>query len=207
MTTSLHKILDWKLLDGSHDFPGSDGGTCINEAAIVAAGFKYRKVGGVSDLPPCFSPVLGGILISLNDAMDNTDRQQLIEFVTKLPGSKDTLKVEKDRLCYIILHLNNFFYGTNYESYEILIKSVGWADSFIEHSDAEILSTARKLDSLKLIIDLVAEEIAVCYTTTNTSRMIEIMRGAFAIGKQATEIDIGLVQDRLAMAKNPKIEA
>jgi hypothetical protein len=32
-------ILNWKLLDGSHDFPGPDGGTCINEAAIVAAGF------------------------------------------------------------------------------------------------------------------------------------------------------------------------
>ena len=29
------KIINWKLLNGSHDFPGPDGGTCINEAAIV----------------------------------------------------------------------------------------------------------------------------------------------------------------------------
>ena len=29
-------ILNWKLLRGSHDFPG-------NEAAIVAAGFAYRR--------------------------------------------------------------------------------------------------------------------------------------------------------------------
>ena len=36
--TNLHSLLDWKLLRGSHDWPGSDGGTCINEAAIVAAG-------------------------------------------------------------------------------------------------------------------------------------------------------------------------
>jgi hypothetical protein len=26
-------ILNWKLPEGSHDFPGPDGGTCINEAA------------------------------------------------------------------------------------------------------------------------------------------------------------------------------
>jgi hypothetical protein len=37
-------ILNWKLQPGSHPFPGKDGGTCINEAAIVAAGFAYRSV-------------------------------------------------------------------------------------------------------------------------------------------------------------------
>lgn len=37
-------ILNWKLLRGSHAFPGPDGGTCINEAAILAAGFRYRPV-------------------------------------------------------------------------------------------------------------------------------------------------------------------
>ncbi len=31
-------ILNWTLKVGSHPFPGKDGGTCINEAAIVAAG-------------------------------------------------------------------------------------------------------------------------------------------------------------------------
>ena len=36
-------ILNWRLLRGSHDFPGKDGGTCINEAAVVAAGFEYRS--------------------------------------------------------------------------------------------------------------------------------------------------------------------
>src|SRR5687767_13988512 len=28
-------ILNWKLKEGSHAFPSKDGGTCINEAAIV----------------------------------------------------------------------------------------------------------------------------------------------------------------------------
>ena len=37
-------ILNWKLKAGSHPFPGRDGGTCINEAALIAAGFEYRPI-------------------------------------------------------------------------------------------------------------------------------------------------------------------
>ena len=48
-------ILSWKLKEGSHPFPGKDGGTCINEAAIVAAGFPYQPVRQVEDMPDCFS--------------------------------------------------------------------------------------------------------------------------------------------------------
>jgi len=46
-------ILNWKLQLGSHAFPGKDGGTCINEAAIVAAGFAYQPVRSVEDMPKC----------------------------------------------------------------------------------------------------------------------------------------------------------
>ena len=48
-------ILNWKLKAGSHPFPGKDGGTCINEGALVAAGFEYRPVRRVEDMPKCFS--------------------------------------------------------------------------------------------------------------------------------------------------------
>ncbi len=41
-------ILNWTLKIGSHPFPGKDGGTCINEAAIVAAGFAYQPVRALS---------------------------------------------------------------------------------------------------------------------------------------------------------------
>ena len=37
-------LLNWTLKVGTHPFPGPDGGTCINEAALVAAGFKYRPI-------------------------------------------------------------------------------------------------------------------------------------------------------------------
>ena len=46
---SFDHILNWKLKQGSHTFPGQDGGTCINEAAVVAAGFPYQPVRAVED--------------------------------------------------------------------------------------------------------------------------------------------------------------
>src|SRR4051812_44605006 len=48
-------ILNWTLKVGSHPFPGPDGGTCINEAAIIAAGFPYQPVKSVENMPECFS--------------------------------------------------------------------------------------------------------------------------------------------------------
>ncbi len=51
---SFDHILNWKLQMGSHPFPGQDGGTCINEAAIVAVGFEYQPVKSVEDMPECF---------------------------------------------------------------------------------------------------------------------------------------------------------
>jgi hypothetical protein len=91
------EILRWKLLSGSHKFPGPDGGTCINEAAIVAAGFAYRRVQGVADLPPCFCPVLGEFLIVLNDRLDEAPRQALVRYVTRLSGTRDREEVMVQR--------------------------------------------------------------------------------------------------------------
>ena len=56
--TDFDHILNWELKAGSHEFPGPAGGTCINEAAIVAAGFEYRSIGSHRDCPPCFSEPL-----------------------------------------------------------------------------------------------------------------------------------------------------
>ena len=48
--TGFDHILNWKLHYGSHPFPGKDGGACINEAAIVAAGFEYQPVRKFKDM-------------------------------------------------------------------------------------------------------------------------------------------------------------
>lgn len=100
--TNLHSLLDWKLLRGSHDWPGSDGGTCINEAAIVAAGLPYRSVSDAADCPDCFSPVLSAYLIGINDMMPDDERQKLIRFVLRLPGSADTKLIERMRIEFIL---------------------------------------------------------------------------------------------------------
>ena len=99
----INATLMWKLRKGSHEFPGEHGGTCINEAAVVAAGFPYRSVGSAKDVPECFSPVYSQFLIVLNDAMPAYLRQEmLLPFVTRLAGTRDTWDVELQRLDYMV---------------------------------------------------------------------------------------------------------
>jgi hypothetical protein len=98
---SFNNILNWKLKRGSHTFPGRDGGTCINEAAIVAAGFLYQPVGTVEDMPACFSRPICRLALQMNDAATDDERQQLLPFVTRL-ACADAPEVEKERESYII---------------------------------------------------------------------------------------------------------
>jgi hypothetical protein len=98
------RLLNWKLLQGSHVFPGPDGGTCINEAAIVAAGFPYRRVQSVADLPSSFSLPIANYAMGLNDCIsDDALRQELLmPFVTRLAGSADTMAIETRRTELIV---------------------------------------------------------------------------------------------------------
>jgi hypothetical protein len=100
-------ILNWKLLRGSHDFPGKDGGTCINEAAIVATGFEYRRVRTVSDMPSCFSRPICLFAILLNDEAKEVDRQRLLPYVTRL-ACADIDEVEEQRQIYIWSRMTPF---------------------------------------------------------------------------------------------------
>jgi hypothetical protein len=99
-TEAFDKILNWKLKRGSHTFPGPDGGTCINEAAIVAAGFSYRRFRSAYDMPACFSRPICGLAIYLNDWSSDEERQQLLPFVTRL-ACADTTEIEREREAYI----------------------------------------------------------------------------------------------------------
>ena len=97
---AFNTILNWKLKRGSHTFPGKDGGTCINEAAVVAAGFPYRPVRTVYDMPACFSRPICTLAMYLNDWASDEERQQLLPFVTRL-ACADTAEVEQQREAYI----------------------------------------------------------------------------------------------------------
>ena len=96
-------ILNWKLKRGSHKFPGPDGGTCINEAALVAAGFKYRPIHDVNQMPSCFSRPICRLAMLLNDNADDDERQLLLPYVTRL-ACADTWEIERKRAAYIGSH-------------------------------------------------------------------------------------------------------
>ena len=92
------RMLEWKLLRGSHEFPGPDGGTCLNEAAVVAAGYPYRAIYCVRDLPASFSRPISMLALCLNDTLEDGLRQQLLlPFVARLGGSADAPKTEMTR--------------------------------------------------------------------------------------------------------------
>ncbi len=93
-------VLNWKLKAGSHPFPGRDGGTCINEAALVAAGFDYKPIRTAEEMPACFSRPICRFAMLLNDYACDEDRQRLLPFVTRL-ACADTPEVEKARAAYI----------------------------------------------------------------------------------------------------------
>ena len=99
------KILNWKLLRGSHVFPGPDGGTCVNEAAVVAAGHPYRAVRSIEDCPASFSRPAAAYALFLNDLIENDALRArvLMPFVTRLEGSADTPEAEKERAELIVL--------------------------------------------------------------------------------------------------------
>ena len=93
-------ILNWKLKPGSHPFPGKNGGTCINEAAIVAAGFPYQPVRCIEEMPSCFSRPICRLALRLNDEATDKQRQRLLPFVTQL-ACADTEQVEWEREAFI----------------------------------------------------------------------------------------------------------
>ncbi len=103
-------LLHWKLKVGSHPFPGKDGGTCINEAAVVAAGFPYRSIRNVEQMPDCFSRPICRLAMLLNDLASDEERQHLLPYVTRL-ACADTPEVEKARDAYITRRLGYCYVG------------------------------------------------------------------------------------------------
>ncbi len=107
-------LLNWTLKRGSHRFPGPDGGTCINEAALVAAGFKYQRITSVHQMPECFSRPICALAMALNDFSTDKQRQRLLPYVTRL-ACADAPEIERQRWAYIYRHTSGFLYGTSFD--------------------------------------------------------------------------------------------
>ncbi len=97
-------VLNWKLKQGSHPFPGPDGGTCANEAALIAAGYPYKAVRSAADMPDAFSRPICQLVLRLNDHADDADRQRLLPYITRL-ACADAPAVEAARSAYIDRHV------------------------------------------------------------------------------------------------------
>ena len=109
------RLLNWKLKRGSHRFPGEDGGTCINEAALVAAGFEHTSIHAASDMPACFSRPICQLAMFLNDNSTDDQRQRLLPYVTRL-ACADTPEVEELRATYIRECICNYdYYGVTFD--------------------------------------------------------------------------------------------
>ncbi len=100
-------LLNWTLKRGSHRFPGPDGGTCINEAALVAGGHAYRPITCAEDMPDGFSRPICRLAMRLNDEAGDRERQRLLPYVMRLECA-DALPVEVERAKYIVSHSRAF---------------------------------------------------------------------------------------------------
>ena len=188
--SKIQGLLDWKLLTGSHEWPGPDGGTCINEAAIVVAGFHYSPVGGPEDFPPCFSTELGMLLLSLNDALSDERRQKLMRFVLRLPGSKDVAKVERRRCRVLHDGIRGLLvkYGLPLDSMSSQLRSL----------DDRRVFAGQAGDTIGAAVE---HNLASAQANTFLDGALDLLDQAFAIGRQAKPADTALIQARAARAR------
>ena len=98
MPFDFQQLANFRLARGSHKQPNKGGNICVNEAAVIAAGFQYREIKDVSCLPDCFSRPMSEYAIYLNDFMMHRVRNELlVPFITRLPGTSDAPWVEEER--------------------------------------------------------------------------------------------------------------
>ena len=107
-------ILNWKLKQGTHPFPGKDGGTCINEAALVAAGYEYKPIRSAADMPDAFSRPICQLALRLNDHATDAQRQRLLPYVTRL-ACADSPEVERERQAHIDRHVRRDYVDLPFE--------------------------------------------------------------------------------------------
>ncbi len=216
MTTDFDHILNWELKSGSHDFPGPDGGTCINEAAIVAAGFEYKSVSSAHDCPPCFSRPLSSFALMLNDSMPNDLRNKLLKpFVTRLAGTADTPEIERERMTFMIVQIARRMVAPALEGLAPPSLVARWkACETLE--DVQACARARALDlaldlaralDLALDLDLARALDLALARALDLARAraldkfwgeaVAILDGAMAIGRQAEPLDTALVLERM----------
>ena len=78
-----------RLSKGKHRSP--EDGACVMELASMLAGEQF------TDHPASVCPVIGALLRSYNDSIDDRRRQDLYAYASKVVGSRASLAVERAR--------------------------------------------------------------------------------------------------------------
>ena len=78
-----------RLSKGKHSSP--DDGACVMELASMLAGEAF------SDRPRCVSPAIGAFLRAYNDAVDDSRRQDLYTYASRVVGSRGGTEAESLR--------------------------------------------------------------------------------------------------------------
>jgi hypothetical protein len=116
MPFDFQPLANFRLARGSHKQPNKDGNICVNEAAVIAAGFEHRAVRDVSCLPECFSRPVSDYAIYLNDLMLHKVRNELLmPFVIRLPGTSDSPWIETKRAEFIVIETARRIVAAEYD--------------------------------------------------------------------------------------------
>lgn len=177
---------------GSHNNPRY--GVCVNEAAIVVAGLKYKAV--EDEFPRCFSQPLAKILLELNDFITDNERQALVPFTVRLAGSRDVKRVEQKRLKHIWFRLIGLEKAKNYRQAELILKKQLGSRNPSEVEELRVLEVIRQ-GSLNDAADCLFE-MGYC----NRSVLVEAINEAFDIGRQAPPIETACIIARVEALKH-----
>ncbi len=223
--TQLESWLDWQLKHGSHEFPGADGGTCINEAAVVVAGFSYREVLGITDLPESFCPVISQFALTLNDAMpEGEELNRLRPFAARLSGSSDTRAVIYERSHLLAMAAARDFAPLAIEQHapeaaarlrsaespdaalaelETLAEQI-WPDNVREAIGAALRALSRALGRKQAIYTAELAAISAARAAAVNDRAwqaaIDALDGVLAIGRQANPVEVAVIKERASAA-------
>src|SRR4051794_7387853 len=92
----------------------AEANICVNEAAVIVAGFQYREIKDVSCLPDCFSRPVSEYAIYLNDFMMHRVRNELLApFVARLPGTLADRSKRLDRPPQASKQRLRFYWGVS----------------------------------------------------------------------------------------------
>ena len=87
MSSPTHQTI--KLSKGKHSAP--DEGACVMELASMLAGEPF------SDHPASVCPVIGSFLRAYNDSVDDTRRQDLYAYASKVVGTRTSAEGQRAR--------------------------------------------------------------------------------------------------------------